>query len=141
MSNWTWIEGAPAKKMQEQMNERTDPRRMEIWYARLGYKNNSSVQRGARPVLVLSNDINNALSSVVTVLPMTSKPKKLDLPSHTWIDKEKIEGFTTGALVLAEQITTIDQKQLVHRMAVCTDKEVIERIEHSMEAYLGMEKT
>ena len=76
-------------------------------------------------MLVLSNDVGNALSSVVTVLPMTSKPKKLNLPSHTWI----------------EQITTIDQKQLVYRMAVCTDKDVIEQIEHSVEAYLGMEKT
>lgn len=138
MLNRLWMEGAPARKMQEQMNE---PRRMEIWYARLGFKSNSSIQGGARPVLILSNDVGNALSSVVTVLPMTSKPKKLNLPSHTWIEKEKIEGFTTGALVLAEQITTIDQKQLVYRMAVCTDKEVIEQIEHSVEAYLGMEKT
>lgn len=127
--------------MQEQKRKPTEPRRMEVWYAKLDRRDGSSVQGGSRPVLILSNDINNAVSSVVTVLPMTSRPKKLDLPSHTWIDENGIEGFQTGALVLAEQITTIDQNRLVYRMGELKDKTLITLVENSVDAQLGMEKT
>ena len=127
--------------MQEQKRKPIEPRRMEIWYAKLDRRDGSSVQGGSRPVLILSNDINNAVSSVVTVLPMTSRPKKLDLPSHTWIEADGIEGFDTGALVLAEQITTIDQSRLVFRMGGLKDKTLITLVENSVDAQLGMEKT
>ncbi len=127
--------------MQEQKRKPIEPRRMEVWYAKLDRRDGSSVQGGSRPVLILSNDINNAVSSVVTVLPMTSRPKKLDLPSHTWIDENGIEGFQTGALILAEQITTIDQNRLVYRMGELKDKTLITLVENSVDAQLGMEKT
>ena len=126
--------------MQELKRKPIDPKRMEIWYAKLDRREGSSVQGGSRPVLILSNDINNSVSSVVTVLPMTSRPKKLDLPSHTWVEADEIEGLETGALVLAEQITTIDQNRLVYRMGELKDKTVVALVEQSVEAQLGMEK-
>lgn len=112
---------------------------MEVWYAELPQKSDSSVQGGGRPVLVLSNDITNAVSSVVTVLPMTSKPKRLDLPSHTWVDAEHFEGLRSGALILAEQITAIDQRQLVFKIGVCKDEEAIRNIEASVNEHLGLD--
>lgn len=115
-----------------------EPRWMEIWFAKLGRKENSSVQGGGRPVLVLSNDISNTVSSVVTVLPMTSKPKRLDLPSHTWVEAEQFDGLRTGALILAEQITTIDRSWLVFRIGVCKDDKTVRQIEQSVKDQLGM---
>ena len=44
------------------------PQRMEIWYAYLPMKKGSSVQGGNRPVVIISNDICNEVSSVVTVV-------------------------------------------------------------------------
>jgi mRNA-degrading endonuclease toxin of MazEF toxin-antitoxin module len=123
----------------ETHQERKQPRRMEVWFARLPERGDSSVQSGNRPVLVLSNDINNAMSSVLTVLPMTSKPKRLELPSHTWVDADRFEGLRTGALILAEQITAIDQKQLVFRIGVCKDEETIRKIEASVNGHLGLD--
>ena len=124
---------------QEIHQEQNQPRRMEVWYANLPQRSGSSVQGGGRPVLVLSNDISNSVSSVVTVLPMTSKPKRLDLPSHTWVDADRFEGLRTGALILAEQITAIDQKQLVFRIGVCKDEDAIRRIEGSVNEHLGLD--
>ena len=111
---------------------------MEIWFARLEQKEGTSVQGGDRPVLVLSNDTVNVVSSVVTVLPMTSKPKRIDLPTHTWVDAEKFAGLRTGAVVLAEQITTISQDQLVFRIAVCKDEAIMRQIEESVKGHLGL---
>lgn len=123
----------------ETHQERKQPRRMEVWYARLPQKSGSSVQGGGRPVLVLSNDISNTMSSVVTVLPMTSRPKRLDLPSHTWVDADRFDGLRSGALILAEQITAIDQKRLVFRMGICKDEDAIRRIEGSVNEHLGLD--
>ena len=117
---------------------------MEIWFARLDRHADSSVQGGNRPVLIVSNDINNSVSTVVTVLPMTSKPKKLYLPTHTWIDSSKLvrtEGEDEelgGGLILAEQITTIDKERLVYRLGELKDKALISLIEKSVTAQLGM---
>ena len=118
--------------------QHTGPKRMEIWFARLNRKENSSIQAGDRPVLVLSNDISNSLSSVVTVLPMSGRPKRLDLPSHTWVDADKLEGLHSGALVLAEQITTISRDQLVVRIGICRDEETVRQIEKSVNEQLGL---
>ena len=111
---------------------------MEIWFARLDQKEGSSVQGGDRPVLVISNDVSNAVSSVLTVLPMTSRPKRLDLPSHTWADADKFEGLRTGALILAEQITTIGVNQLVFRIGFVKDEKTVRQIESSVHRHLGM---
>ena len=57
-------------------------RRFEIWFAELGNHYGSSVQSGSRPVLVMSNDVANHYSSTLTVIPMTTVMKKLELPTH-----------------------------------------------------------
>ena len=58
------------------------PKRMDIWYAHLRENTGTSVQEGDRPVLVISNDVANRCSDVVTVLPMTSQIKKMYMPTH-----------------------------------------------------------
>ena len=89
------------------------PKRMEVWYAGLDRMTGSFVQGGNRPVLIVSNDVNNTVSPLVTVIPMTSKPKKMYLPTHVWIESDQMIGVGKGntavasGLMLAEQITTI----------------------------------
>ena len=58
------------------------PKRMDIWYAHLRENTGTSVQEGDRPVLVISNDVANRCSDVVTVLPLTSQIKKMYMPTH-----------------------------------------------------------
>ena len=70
---------------------RTHPKRGEIWYADLGDFDSSSVQRGVRPAVIVSADIPNEKSGVVTVVPLTSKMKKSWYPSHIQISDEDVE--------------------------------------------------
>lgn len=114
------------------------PKRMEIWYAELEDKKDSNIQSKSRPVLIFSNDLNNWYSSVATVLPMTRRPKRLDLPGHTLINREKLKGLYFDTMVLAEQITTIDQKQLIRRLGKIDDPDTIKQIEDSVAIQLGM---
>lgn len=92
------------------------PHRMEIWFADLGIHPGSCVQEGVRPVLVISNDIANEHAETVTVLPMTSRIKKVWLPCHISVSEEEM-GISRGyrdtfdpSIVLLEQITTIGKE-------------------------------
>lgn len=88
------------------------PQRMEVWYADLPMKMGSSVQGGIRPVVIISNDVCNEVSSVITVAPLTSRMKKLNLPTHAVIDTP--DGG--HSVILAEQIMTIDKSCLNNRL-------------------------
>ena len=65
-------------------------RRMEIWYADLGYHNGLCFEDGRRPVLIVSNDANNEVAPIVTVVPMSSNISKLHLSSHVLIEPSDV---------------------------------------------------
>lgn len=118
------------------------PRRYEIWFAELGDHYGTSVQSGIRPVLVISNDVGNQYSQTLTVLPMTTKFKKMEMPTHTVITGDDCCMFRPEALqdsiLLAEQITTIDKAALRSRLCRVTSKEKWREIEQAVVAQLGM---
>lgn len=82
-----------------------------------------SLQTGLRPVIVVSNDTGNYFSSVVTVVPLTSKKKK-ELPTHTILHPNAINGLNKTSIALAEQITTIPQDYLVRKIGCLNNKEI-----------------
>lgn len=69
------------------------------------FRGTGSVQKGYRPCLVVSNNKANHFSKIITVLPITSKPKH-NLPTHMRISLE------VESIVLAEQITTVEKDKL-----------------------------
>jgi mRNA interferase MazF len=110
----------------------TYPKRMDVWFADLDYNYNSSVQGGPRPVLIVSNDQNNANAQTVTVLPMTSRMKRPRMPTHTWIEGKYLGGGCLDSMILAEQITTVDKKVLTRKIGELKEPEKIKEIENSM---------
>ncbi len=113
--------------------ELDNPRRMEVWYADIPRHDESSIQGGCRPVVIVSNDICNSVSTVLTVAPMTRRMKKLSLPTHVVI--EAPDG--KKSVVLAEQIMPIDKSQLVNKMGNVNEEDV-KKIEIAMKEQLGM---
>lgn len=120
--------------------EKEYPKRMEIWFAHLDMKSESCIQGGDRPVLIISNDMNNRNSETVNVLPMTSKVKKRNLPSHAWLLAGSVTGLRQESMVLAEQITTIDKKQLLHKMGDCSSELLQQSIHRTLYVQLGLEE-
>ena len=116
------------------MAEIVKPKRMDIWYARLPMDKRTSVQGGARPVLVISNDVCNERSFVVTVIPMTSQFKHLSQPTHVILTMR--DG--SQSMALAEQIMPLDKKYLDRRIDTLTDRETIEKIENAVREQVGM---
>ena len=110
------------------------PKRMEIWYARLPMDRRTSVQGGSRPVLIISNDVCNEKSSVVTVIPMTTQFKHLGQPTHVIVTLK--DG--TQSMALAEQIMPLDKGYLDRKIEACTDGETIGKIETAVREQVGM---
>lgn len=71
-----------------------------------------SLQSGFRPVIIVSNNMANEYSPVITVVPMTTKRKK-KLPTHVPIQHC---GLPKPSLALAEQITSINKSQVTKKL-------------------------
>ena len=109
---------------------------MEVWYADLPMKMGSSVQGGIRPVVIISNDVCNEVSSVITVAPLTSRMKKLNLPTHCYF--EEVRGLPAPSMVSLEQIKTIDKCRIEKYLGKMTREQMI-RVEDAIRESLGME--
>lgn len=112
------------------------PHRGEVWFADLGLHPGTCVQEGCRPVLIISNELNNIHSETVTVIPMTSKMKKSYLPTH-------VEVFPTEALTiehsmaLAEQVTIIGKSALKNFIGRVEQKKMSD-VETAVSIHLGL---
>lgn len=65
-----------------------------------------------RPVVVVSNNINNQYSDTITVLPVTSKNLEKIYPFEVYIPKARSD-LPKNSKIKADQIRTIDRRRLV----------------------------
>ena len=94
----------------------------------------TSIQGGDRPVLVVSNDVCNSVSTLVTVIPLTSQMKHLSQPTHVVLELKSKD----KSMALAEQIMTIDKSQLYRCIDKIEGRETIGKIEDALREQLGM---
>lgn len=88
-----------------------------------------SEQYGRRPVVILSNDLNNKYSSTILVAPLTKILKKTKLPTHIMIRKNYFLKY--DSLILLEQIRTIDKSRLVSYKGK-VDSSTLEKINNGL---------
>ena len=122
------------------------PKRGEIWYVDLGDFDRSSVQRGMRPAVIVSSDIANEKSGVVTVVPLTSKLKKTWYPSHIQISDDDLEktvsdSASASALVSASASAQGDEngtgEEQRRRKAIMPSQVLAEQLQTVDKQYLG----
>lgn len=133
----------PAPHPTHRESDRT-PQRGDIWFANLGSHPQSSVQSGRRPVVIISNNIGNAHSETVNVVPMTRHLKKPELPCHTKLNPDSITDarqLLDTSMILAEQITTIGKNRLCNYVGKIADTAVLHRIDTAVAAQLGIERS
>lgn len=81
----------------------------DIYFADLG-ETVGSEQNGMRPVLIVQNNVGNKHSPTLIVSPLTTKNKKMFLPTHVLLGNRF--GLKEESIVLLEQIRTIDRIRL-----------------------------
>lgn len=65
----------------------------------------SNIQSGKRPCILVQNDYANTFSNTLIVIPITTKIKRTDLPTHVKFDSKQ--------MALCEHILTISKEQII----------------------------
>lgn len=109
--------------------------RGELYYAVLG-QGIGSEQSGARPVVVLQNDVGNRYSPTTIVAPISGqRDTKASLPTHYHL--EGIGTLRSPSTVLLEQIRVIDKSRLRRKLG-WLPQEHIQGIDHVIKISLGL---
>ena len=111
-------------------------KRGEIYFSNLGYDFRSDKQCGSRPVIVISNNRANRNSSVVTVIPMTSRLNKKPLPTHVFVSR-RLSGLEKDSIALAEQITNLDKDKLERKVGEIADEMTMDQLTTAIQIQLG----
>jgi mRNA-degrading endonuclease toxin of MazEF toxin-antitoxin module len=98
---------------------------------------NSHMQHGTRPVLIVSNDMNNkAVNGNVHIIPFTTREKKY-LPTHSYFKAGQF-GLQEDSILLAECETQIPSCYIYERIGCIDNLDVLERIVYTMEIQKGI---
>lgn len=107
----------------------------EIYLADLNPTVGSEISK-TRPVLVVSNDINNEYAATVTVVPITSTTDKI-YPFEVFLPKG-VGNLTNDSKAKANQIRTIDKMRLKKRFGKINE-ESLRKIEQAILIHLEIE--
>jgi len=89
-----------------------------------------------RPILVISNDVNNEYSGTVTVLPITSQKLKKIYPFEVFLSKGT-GNLPKDSKVKAEQIRTLDKSRLIKQLG-SIDKKNLVSVERAIKIHLDL---
>ena len=107
-------------------------KRGDIVLAVLCGKHGSSIQRGKRPCLVISNNTSNKYAPILNVYPLTKRLKHN--PVHVIIQSKEVAGeLRFDSDFLGEQPTTIDRNQVIEVIThIDEDSEIMKKVEEAI---------
>ena len=110
-------------------------KRGEIYYANLSPTIGSQMAK-LRPVLIVSNDVNNRVSLTVTILPITSNvtrvyPFELLLPTD-------LSGLPQVSKALAQQIRTISTRRIRGEVVGSLNLELMRLVDAAIKLHLAL---
>jgi mRNA interferase MazF len=108
----------------------------EIYWASLNPTIGSEIAK-TRPVLIVSNDINNEFAATVSILPITSTTAKI-YPFEVFLPKGE-GNLINDSKAKANQIRTIDKQRIGGKIGTISTTRLAE-IEQAILTHLGIEK-
>lgn len=110
-------------------------KRGEIYYADLHPAIGSEMDK-RRPVLIVSNDINNKAASTLTILPITSHVSRV-YPFEVLLNPE-VSGLTKPSKAQAQQVRTISKQRIISEVIGNLDEETMLLIDAALKLHLGL---
>ena len=100
-----------------------DLQRYDVIEAKIKYQGEGSVQTKERPYVIVSNPIGTKCATIITVMPLTSKIKKTNMPVHGCLEANGENGLQLYSMVMGEQIITISKTEVIEKLGAVTNKE------------------
>jgi mRNA interferase MazF len=112
------------------------PKKGEIYWANLDPTLGSEIAK-TRPVVIVSNDINNEYAATIPVLPITSSTGKV-YPYEVDITPKE-SGLKNTSKIKANQIRTIDKVRIGRKLGeLASDK--MQEIDKAIKIHLNIDK-
>ena len=111
-------------------NEDVTYHKGDVYIAELG-ENYGHEQSGTRPVIIMQNDVGNYFSPTVTIVPLTSKDKKPEQPTHYRLEMEKYPFLKSSSTALCESPRTLD-KRLLKKYLGRLDREDLDKVDEAL---------
>lgn len=108
----------------------------EIYWANLSPTVGSEISK-TRPVLIVSNNINNQYAATVSILPITSTTAKI-YPFEVFLPKGE-GNLSNDSKAKANQIRTIDKQRIGRKIGKISVAKLVE-IENAILIHLEIEK-
>jgi len=94
----------------------------------------SEVQK-TRPGVIVSNNINNAHSPIVSISPITSNIKKVY--SFEVLIPMDATGLTKPSKIMVNQTRAVDKIRLIQRLGILSD-EIINQLDHALKLHYDL---
>ena len=107
-----------------------DIRRGQVWWWNCPDHDRAHIEQGMRPAVVVSNDVCNSASPVVTIVPFTTSVKKPYPQQVPTIFNKSV------SIAIADQITSIPAGELDRFICTLADFQM-EQIDRAIAVQLG----
>lgn len=91
-----------------------------------------------RPVLIISNDINNLYSDTITIIPITSNTNKI-YPFEVLLKSNQKNGLTKDSKVQCHQIRTVSKTRISGNVLGTVLEYELNQIEEALKLHLELE--
>ena len=109
--------------------------RGEIYYADLNPTIGSEINK-KRPVLIISNNANNAFSETITIIPITSNVKKV-FPFEVFLPHNK-SGLPKDSKAQCHQVRTISKIRISAKVYGVLKNEVMNAVDGALKLHLDL---
>ena len=91
----------------------------------------------SRPAVIITNDINNEYSPVLTVIPLSSNITRV-YPFEVLVPADSDRGLNKESKIMVNQIRTVDKKRLIKKLSTVS-REIIRKVEAAIRLHFDME--
>jgi mRNA interferase MazF len=95
--------------------------RGEVYLADLPQIENSSIQSGVRPIIIVVNKLAGKNSPMVQYIPLTSEIKRTDLPVHAILNSGNLK---VTSMALGEQLNAVDRERITKRIGKVSSEDM-----------------
>lgn len=110
-------------------------KRGEIYYANLNPAVGSEMGK-RRPVLIISNDLNNRNASTVTIVPLTSNVSKI-YPFEVMLQPQD-SGLPKASKVQSQQIRTISKERINQNIVGSLSEQLMQSVDLALKLHLAL---
>jgi mRNA interferase MazF len=110
-------------------------KRGDIYFAQLDPTRGAEIQK-TRPVVIVSNDVANRASSLVSIVPISSNISRV-FPFEVPLTAEQ-SGLPKDSKAMAQQIRTIDKSRLAHQRSGALRAKQLTVLDDALRLQLGL---